>query len=210
MQVNHNDYLDILRSLRKIPIIKKVFIRLEIRYGYLLLDKKTNFLQELCQHHVSGQLKVAPEHASRTVTESMGKPSIKIFDRFREAYVRINKKLNKKQYLVPNFMSGHPGASLNDAICLAEYLRDLNFQPDQVQEFIPTPGSLSTCMYYTGIHPLTKRKMHIPKGEEKAMQRALLQFRKKENRKLVLSALKKVGRLDLIGKEKKCLIFDGK
>lgn len=208
LQVTHDDYLDILRSLRKVPGIKKVFVRSGIRYDYLLLDKNSRFLQELCQYHISGQLKVAPEHASPAVTKYMGKPSIDVFDQFRDAYMKMNKKLHKKQYLIPYFMSGHPGTTLHDAIYLAEYLRDLNFQPDQVQEFIPTPGSLSTAMYYTGIHPFTKKKVHVPKGEEKAMQRALLQFKKRENHNLVLRALKKAGRLDLVGKGKKCLIIE--
>lgn len=206
LKVSHANYLKLLRRLRDIPGVKKVFVRSGLRYDYLLLDKDRTFLTELCKHHISGQLKVAPEHASHSVTTLMGKPSINVFDSFRKEYESINKALDKKQYLIPYFMSGHPGTTLRDAVTLAEYLRDMNFQPDQVQEFIPTPGSLSTSMYYTGINPFTKKKVHIPRGEEKAMQRALLQYKKPENRNLVLQALKIIGREDLIGFGPKALI----
>lgn len=206
LRVSHVDYRNLLRSLRKLPGIKKVYVRSGLRYDYLMLDPDNAFLTELCRHHISGQLKVAPEHASKTVTDWMGKPSIAVFDRFRKLYHETNKRLGLKQYLVPYFMSGHPGSSLQDAIQLAEYMRDSNLHPDQVQEFIPTPGSLSTCMYYTGLDPLTKRRVHVPKGEEKAFQRALLQYNKPENLTLVLRALKLAGRLDLIGKGRKCLV----
>ncbi len=209
LNVSHKDYLQLLRSVRKLPGIKKVFIRSGLRYDYLMLDKGSSFLKELCEYHISGQLKVAPEHASAKATALMGKPSIAEYDRFREKYERMNESLAKKQYLVPYFMSGHPGTTLNDAVFLAEYMRDQNFQPDQVQEFIPTPGSLSTCMYYTGLEPFTKKTVHIPKGEEKAMQRALLQYKKPANRELVLQALRKTGRFDLIGTGRKCLVTHG-
>lgn len=206
LEVTHRDYLQLLRTIRKIPGIKKVFVRSGIRYDYLLLDRDPTFLEELCRYHISGQLKVAPEHASPRVNAIMGKPPISVYDKFRERFKKMNEKLDKKQYLIPYFMSGHPGTSLEDAIILAEYLRDTNFQPDQVQEFIPTPGSLSTCMYYSGLDPLTGRKVYIPKGEEKAMQRALLQYKKPENRRLVLRALEIAGREDLIGRGRGCLI----
>ncbi len=206
LEVDHSDYLQLLRSVRKIPKIKKVFVRSGLRYDYLLLDKKSPFLYELCEHHISGQLKVAPEHAAPNVTSLMGKAPITVFDQFHQAYSAANKRLNKKQYLIPYFMSGHPGTTLPDAIYLAEYLRDFGFQPDQVQEFIPTPGSLSTCMYYTGIDPFTYKKVHVPDAEERLLQRALLQYKKPENYPLVLAALKKAGRQDLIGTRKECLI----
>ncbi|QNB45703.1 YgiQ family radical SAM protein [Thermanaerosceptrum fracticalcis] len=206
LEVDHTDYLHLLRSLRKIPKIKKVFVRSGLRYDYLLLDKKSPFLLELCEHHISGQLKVAPEHAAPKVTSIMGKSPITVFDQFHQAYHATNKRLKKKQYLIPYFMSGHPGTTLTDAIYLAEYLRDFGFQPDQVQEFIPTPGSLSTCMYYTGLDPFTYQKVHVPDPEERILQRALLQYKKPENYPLVLSALKKAGRQDLIGTGKECLI----
>jgi len=209
LEVTHQDYLQLLKALRKIPGIKKVFIRSGIRYDYVLLDKNPAFLEELCRYHVSGQLKVAPEHASPRVTALMGKPSIAVYDRFRARYEEVNRKLRKKQYLIPYFMSGHPGTTLEDAILLAEYLRDTNFQPDQVQEFIPTPGSLSTCMYYTGLDPFTGRKVHVPRGEEKAMQRALLQYNKPENHRLVIKALEIAGREDLIGTGRHCLVAPG-
>lgn len=199
LRVSHNDYLELLRALRRLPGVKKVFIRSGLRYDYLLLDKNETFLRELCQHHISGQLKVAPEHAAAGVTSCMGKPPIAVYDRFKEKYGRINQKLTKKQYLIPYFMSGHPGTMLKEAVELAEYLRDSSFRPEQVQEFIPTPGSLSTCMYYTGLNPFSGKKVHVPKGEEKAMQRALLQYNKPENQPLVRRALELTGREDLIG-----------
>lgn len=206
LRVDHSDYLRLLRALRKLPGVKKVFVRSGVRYDYLLLDKNSSFLQELCQHHISGQLKVAPEHASLKVTTFMGKPPIALFNQFKDLYQKANEKLKKKQYLIPYFMSGHPGTTLKDAVYLAEYLRDIHFQPEQVQEFIPTPGSISTCMYYTEMDPFSKKKIHIPKGEEKALQRALLQFKKPQNYSLVLRALKQADRKDLIGYGSKCLI----
>ncbi len=205
--VDHSEYLELLRKLREIPEIKKVFIRSGIRYDYLILDKNEEFFYELCEHHVSGQLKVAPEHVADRVLEKMGKPKRKVYDKFVKKFYDINKKLNKEQYLVPYLMSSHPGSDLNAAIELALYLKELNYTPQQVQDFYPTPGTLSTCMFYTGIDPRTMKKVYVPKTpKEKAMQRALLQYRKKENYKLVYEALKLANREDLIGYGKECLI----
>ena len=205
--VDHSEYLALLRKLRKIPEIKKVFIRSGIRYDYLMLDKNDDFFYELCEHHVSGQLKVAPEHVVDRVLEKMGKPQRKVYDRFVKKFYEINKKLNKEQYLVPYLISSHPGSDLNAAIELALYLKELNYTPQQVQDFYPTPGTLSTCMFYTEIDPRTMKRVYVPKSpKEKAMQRALLQYRKKENYKLVYEALKAAKREDLIGYGDKCLI----
>lgn len=205
LRVSHSDYLELLRALRRLPKVKKVFVRSGLRYDYLLLDKNDTFLKELCQHHISGQLKVAPEHAAACVTSCMGKPPISVFNKFKEKYKKTNHALNKNQYLIPYFMSGHPGTTLKESVEMAEYLRDSKFQPQQVQEFIPTPGSLSTCMYYTGLDPFNGKHIHVPKGEEKAMQRALLQYSKPENQSLVRRALELTGRCDLIGWDKKHL-----
>lgn len=207
LEVDHSEYLELLRKLREIPEIKKVFIRSGIRYDYLMLDKNDDFFAELCKHHVSGQLKVAPEHVVDRVLEKMGKPQRKVYDRFVKKFYEINKKIGKEQYLVPYMISSHPGSDLNAAIELAEYIRDMNYTPQQVQDFYPTPGTLSTCMFYTELDPRTMKRVHVPKtAKEKAMQRALLQFRKKENYKLVYEALKLAHREDLIGYGKKCLI----
>lgn len=207
LKIDHSEYLDILREVRKIPEIKKVFIRSGIRYDYLMLDKNDEFFKELCEHHVSGQLKVAPEHVSHHVLKRMGKPNRKVYDEFVKKFYGINKKLKKEQYLVPYLISSHPGSDLNSAIELAEYLRDLNYIPLQVQDFYPTPGTLSTCMFFTELDPRTMEKIYVPKtAREKAMQRALLQYGKKENYKIVYQALKEAGREDLIGFNKKCLI----
>ncbi len=205
--VDHTEYLDMLRKLREIPEIKKVFIRSGIRYDYLILDKNEAFFKELCQHHVSGQLKVAPEHVSDRVLSKMGKPGRKVYDRFVKKFYEINKNLGKEQYLVPYMISSQPGSELKDAIELAEYLRDNGISPEQVQDFYPTPGTLSTCMFYTGLDPRTMEPVYVPKNpKEKAMQRALLQYRRKENYELVYHALKLAGRDDLIGFGPKCLI----
>ncbi|MCX7711076.1 MAG: YgiQ family radical SAM protein [Clostridia bacterium] len=205
--VDHSEYLGLLKKLREMPGVKKVFIRSGIRYDYLMLDKNDDFFYELCEHHVSGQLKVAPEHVVDRVLDKMGKPTRKVYDKFVKKFYEINKKINKEQYLVPYMISGHPGSDLNAAIELAEYLRDMGYTPEQVQDFYPTPGTLSTCMYYTGIDPRTMRKVYVPRTpREKAMQRALLQYRKKENYILVHDALVEAGREDLIGFGKKCLI----
>lgn len=207
VKFDHSEYLDILRTIRNIKGIKKVFVRSGIRYDYLMNDKDDTFFKELCQYHISGQLKVAPEHISNNVLRQMGKPDKEIYLKFAEKYKRINDKLGMDQYLVPYLMSSHPGSTLKDAIELAEYLRDINHQPEQVQDFYPTPGTVSTCMYYTGINPLTGEEVYVPKtDEEKRMQRALLQYKNPNNYDIVYKALVKAGRLDLIGYDKKCLI----
>lgn len=205
--VDHSDYLRLLREIRKIPGVKKVFVRSGIRYDYLLYDRNDAFLNELCKFHISGQLKVAPEHISDRVLQKMGKPGRNVYERFVKKYHDINKKLNKKQFLVPYLMSSHPGSDLYAAIELAEYIRDMGYNPEQVQDFYPTPGSLSTCMYYTGLDPRNMERVYIPKSpHEKALQRALLQFREPRNYKLVHEALVKAGREDLIGYGRECLI----
>ncbi|KRQ87995.1 hypothetical protein ABG79_00160 [Caloramator mitchellensis] len=207
LEVNHDEYLDILQEIRKLPRVKKVFIRSGIRYDYLIYDKNTKFFEELVKHHISGQLKVAPEHVNDEVLFCMGKPSKKVYERFEKKYHELNKKLNLKQYLVPYLMSSHPGSDLSAAVELAEYIRDLGYNPEQVQDFYPTPGSLSTTIYYTGVNPITGKKVYVPKDpEEKKMQRALLQYRDPKNYELVYKALVKSGRTDLIGYSKKCLI----
>lgn len=206
LHADHSDYIDLLRSLRQLPKVKKVFIRSGIRYDYLLLADD-DFLRELCEHHVSGQLKIAPEHVSERVTRLMGKSGKAVYLKFAEAFRRMNQKIGKEQYLVPYFMSSHPGATLKDAVELAEFIRDLKYRPEQVQDFIPTPGSLSTCMYYTGINPLTNETVYVAKdAKEKQMQRALLQYRDPKNYQLVYQALVKADRQDLIGYAPKCLI----
>lgn len=206
LRADHSSYMELLRKLRRLPGIKKVFIRSGIRFDYLMLAKDY-FLRELCQHHISGQLKIAPEHVSDKVTRLMGKSGSRIYRRFVEKFNRINQQLGKKQYLVPYFMSGHPGSRLEDAIELAEFIRTMGYHPEQVQDFIPTPGTLSTCMWYTGINPLTGQQVYSAKSpEEKAMQRALMQFWLKKNYGLVHRALEKAGRGDLIGCGPACLI----
>ena len=207
MNTDHSDYLELLRKLRALPGVKKVFVRSGIRFDYLLEDKDDAFFRELVEHHVSGQLKVAPEHISDTVLERMGKPRRSVYERFVKQYERINEKLGNKQFLVPYLMSSHPGSTLKEAVELAEYLRDLNYMPEQVQDFYPTPSTLSTVMYYTGIDPRDKSKVYVCRNpHEKAMQRALIQYRKPQNYELVKEALLKAGREDLIGFDKKCLI----
>ena len=207
LDTDHSDYLRLLRELRALPGIKKVFIRSGIRYDYLMAGKYKEFLSELCEHHVSGQLKVAPEHVSRPVIEAMQKSGKESFLKFLAAFRRENDRLGKEQYLVPYLMCSHPGSSLPDAIELAEFLRDIGYHPEQVQEFIPTPGSLSTVMYYTGIHPLTGKPIFVPKTtEQRQTQRALLQYRHPKNRRMVAQALRKAGRGDLIGFGKECLL----
>ena len=206
LNADHSEYLEILRNARRAPGVKKVFIRSGVRFDYMMLDGKSGFLRELCEHHISGQLKVAPEHVSKNVLALMGKPGIRAYDAFCEKFLKENIALGKKQYLVPYLISGHPGSLLSDAVQLAEYLHEKRINPEQVQDFYPTPGTLSTCMYYTGIDPLTMSRVHVPSGEEKIMQRALLQYRKPENRQLVIKALRLTGRTDLIGYDKKCLI----
>ncbi len=207
LKVDHTDYLDILKEARKLPGIKKVFVRSGLRYDYIMYDKNKDFFEELIQHHISGQLKVAPEHVDDRVLIRMGKPSRELYDEFVNEYQKINQKYHKDQYLVPYLMSSHPGSTLDAAITLAEYLRDIGHMPEQVQDFYPTPGTASTCMYYTGIDPFNNEKVYVPKDpHEKAMQRALMQYRLPQNYDLVYEALTKAGRHDLIGFGKKCLI----
>lgn len=207
MDISHTKYLNLLRKLRKLPGVKKVFIRSGIRFDYLIADSDDTFFYELCKYHISGQLKVAPEHVSDNVLKYMGKPKNEVFNKFSEKFYEINKKIGKKQYLVPYLMSSHPGSTLRDAIKLAEYLKLHNINPQQVQDFYPTPGTISTCMFYTGLDPFTMKKVYVPNTpKEKAMQRALLQFRVPENYKLVYEALTKAGRTDLIGYHDRCLI----
>lgn len=209
VKVDHGDYLDLLRKLRALPKIKKVFIRSGIRFDYLIADKDETFFKELVTHHVSGQLKVAPEHCSEEVLKRMGKPSAKVYEKFKKRFYEITESVGKKQFLVPYLMSSHPGSTLNDAIELALFLKREGMHPEQVQDFYPTPGTVSTCMFYSGYDPFTMEKVYVPKtAEEKAEQRALLQYFKPENKKIVLSALKKAGRYDLIGTGKNCLVSD--
>lgn len=207
LKVDHSDYLKLLRKLRELPNVKKVFIRSGIRFDYLIYDNDRTFLRELCEHHVSGQLKVAPEHISDAVLEKMGKPGVDVYNRFVKAYKDMNEKIGKKQYLVPYLMSSHPGSTLKEAVELAEFLRDLGYMPEQVQDFYPTPSTISTCMYYTGLDPATLKPVYVTTNpHEKAMQRALIQYRNPKNYDLVHEALVKAGREDLIGFDKKCLI----
>ncbi len=207
LKVNHEDYLALLRKLRELPKVKKVFIRSGIRFDYLIYDKDRTFLRELCEHHVSGQLKVAPEHVCDAVLSKMGKPSRGVYDTFINEYKKMNARLGKEQYVVPYLMSSHPGSTMKEAVELAEYLRDLGYMPEQVQDFYPTPSTISTCMYYTGLDPRTMEPVYVPKSpHEKAMQRALIQYRNPKNYELVEEALKLAHREDLIGYDKKCLI----
>ena len=207
LDADHRDYVSLLRKLRDIPKVKKVFIRSGIRFDYLLADKKQEFLRELCEYHVSGQLKVAPEHVAGPVLSLMGKPEHKVYEEFTRQFYKMNEGIGKEQYLVPYLMSSHPGSTLKEAVELAEYCRDLGYMPEQVQDFYPTPSTLSTCMYYTGVDPRTMQKVYVPKSpHEKAMQRALIQYRNPELYDLVIEALHKAGRSDLIGFGSKCLV----
>ena len=207
LDADHRDYVSLLRKLRDIPKVKKVFIRSGIRFDYLLADKKQEFLRELCEYHVSGQLKVAPEHVAGPVLSLMGKPEHKVYEEFTRQFYKMNEKIGKEQYLVPYLMSSHPGSTLKEAVELAEYCRDLGYMPEQVQDFYPTPSTLSTCMYYTGVDPRTMQKVYVPKSpHEKAMQRALIKYRNPELYDLVIEALHKAGRSDLIGFGPKCLV----
>jgi len=206
LEADHSDYLSLLRKLRSLPKVKKVFIRSGIRFDYLLAAKD-EFLEELCRYHISGQLKIAPEHVAEKVTSLMGKSGRDVYVRFARAFKKMNEKINSKQYLVPYFMSSHPGATLREAVELAEFIRDLNYRPEQVQDFIPTPGTPSTCMYYSGIDPLTGKQVYTAKdAHEKKMQRALMQYRDPKNYHLVHEALIRAKRQDLIGFGPKCLI----
>ncbi len=207
LKVDHSDYLKLLRKLRNLPNVKKVFIRSGIRFDYLMQEKDDSFIKELCEHHVSGQLKVAPEHICDTVLRLMGKPGNSVYESFRDKYIAVNKKLGKEQYIVPYLISSHPGSTLKEAVELAEYLRDMGYMPEQVQDFYPTPSTISTCMYYTGLDPRTMEEVYVPKSpHEKAMQRALIQYRNPKNYDLVIEALRKAGREDLIGFGKSCLV----
>lgn len=207
LDADHTDYMMLLRKIRSVPGVKKVFIRSGIRFDHLLRDENGEFFAELVKYHISGQLKVAPEHCVDNVLDYMGKPHNEVYERFVEKYRRLNQKYDKEQYIVPYLMSSHPGSTLEDAVALAEYLHKTGRQPEQVQDFYPTPGTLSTCMYYTGIDPRTMREVYVPRTfHEKAMQRALLQWKRPEKKRLVIEALKKTGREDLIGFHKWCLV----
>lgn len=207
LQVSHIEYLEILKELRNLPKVKKVFIRSGIRFDYLMEDESDEFFTELVNHHVSGQLRVAPEHCSAAVLDKMGKPYIKTYKAFQEKFYKITKKANKEQYLVPYLMSSHPGSTVKDGVELALFLKEENIKPDQVQDFYPTPGTISTAMYYTEINPYTMEKVYVPKSQrEKAMQRALLQYYNPKNKDTVIKALQLAGRTDLIGKGKNCLV----
>lgn len=207
LKADHKDYVRLLRKLREIPKVKKVFIRSGIRFDYVMADPDDTFFRELCAYHVSGQLKVAPEHVSDAVLSRMGKPENKVYQAFVKKYKRINQELGKDQYLVPYLMSSHPGSTLKEAVELAEYLRDLGYMPEQVQDFYPTPSTISTCMYYTGVDPRDMKPVYVPKNpHEKAMQRALIQYRDPKNYDLVMEALKKAGRMDLVGYDRHCLL----
>lgn len=207
LRADHSDYIALLRKLRALPKVKKVFIRSGIRFDYVLADKKSTFLEELCRYHVSGQLKVAPEHVSDPVLACLGKPKAAVYQEFCRQYKKMNERLGLKQYLVPYLMSSHPGSTMKEAVELAEYCRDLGYMPEQVQDFYPTPSTISTCMYYTGLDPRTMAAVYVPKDpREKEMQRALIQYRNPANRVLVREALLKAGREDLIGYGPKCLL----
>lgn len=207
LKVDHSDYVELLRKLRRIPDVKKVFVRSGIRFDYVMADTDDTFMEELCKYHISGQLRVAPEHITDNVLRLMGKPENSVYEAFLKKYSAINSRLGKEQYAIPYLMSSHPGSTLDDAIALAEYIRDLGYMPEQVQDFYPTPSTLSTCMYYTGYDPRTMEKVYVPTNpHEKAMQRALIQYRNPKNYDLVLEALRLAGRTDLIGFDKKCLI----
>ena len=209
VKVDHSDYLKLLRELRQLPKIKKVFIRSGIRFDYLIADQNEEFFKELVTHHTSGQLKVAPEHCSDNVLKYMGKPRISVYNRFEKRFYELTKSIGKKQYLVPYLMSSHPGSTLNDAVELSLFLKRNRLRPEQVQDFYPTPGTVSTCMFYTGLDPYTLEPVYVPRTpEEKAEQRALLQYFKPENKLIVLSALKKIKRFDLIGTGENCLVAD--
>lgn len=207
LEVSHTEYLDLLKELRELEGVKKVFIRSGIRYDYLMMDNNDEFLMQLIKHHISGQLKVAPEHTEDNVLKLMNKPPFRVYKEFKTKFDKLNQKLGKKQYLVPYLISSHPGCTLTDAVRLAEYLKSINYMPEQVQDFYPTPSTKSTCMYYTGLNPDTMEEIFVPRSkEDKKMQRALLQYRKKENYDIVHKALELAGRKDLIGFGANCLI----
>ena len=207
LEIDHSDYIALLRKLRSLPKVKKVFVRSGIRFDYAIHDKNPQFIKELCEHHVSGQLKVAPEHVSDEVLRLMGKPENAVYEKFIKKYKQMNEKAGKQQFVVPYLMSSHPGSTMKEAVKLAEYIRDLGYMPEQVQDFYPTPATISTCMYYTGLDPRTMEKVYVPKSaHEKEMQRALIQYRNPANYDLVVEALKIAKRTDLIGYSKECLV----
>ena len=207
MVVDESGYTQLLRDLRQLPGVKKVFVRSGIRFDYTMADTSDEFLRELLEHHVSGQLRVAPEHVSDSVLSVMGKPSRAVYDAFCRKFERLNREYGLKQYVVPYLISSHPGSTMKEAVDLAEAVRDMGYMPEQVQDFYPTPSTMSTCMYYTGVDPRTMQPIYVARDpHEKAMQRALIQYRKPENYKLVREALEKAGRRDLIGYTKHCLI----
>ena len=207
LDADHSEYTELLRRLRKLPKVKKVFVRSGIRYDYMLQDKNQDFFRELVNYHISGQLKVAPEHCVASVLDYMGKPHFDVFEKFWRKYQKLNEADHKEQYLVPYLMSSHPGCTLEDTVRLAEFLHRTGHQPEQVQDFYPTPGTISTCMYYTGIDPRDMTPVYVTRSpHDKALQRALLQWGRRELRPLVIEALEKAERTDLIGYEEKCLI----
>ncbi len=207
LEIDHSDYIALLRKLRSLPKVKKVFVRSGIRFDYAIHDKNPQFIKELCEHHVSGQLKVAPEHVSDEVLRLMGKPENAVYEKFIKKYKQMNEKAGKQQFVVPYLMSSHPGSTMKEAVKLAEYIRELGYMPEQVQDFYPTPATISTCMYYTGLDPRTMEKVYVPKSaHEKEMQRALIQYRNPANYDLVVEALKIAKRTDLIGFSKECLV----
>ncbi len=211
LEVDHSEFLDVLRAARKVKNVKKVFIRSGIRYDYLLLEKDPTVLKELVKYHISGQLKIAPEHINNKTLKQMGKPGREVYEKFVDKYNKVNKELGMKQYLVPYFISSHPGCTIHGALELALYMKKHNIRPRQVQDFYPTPGTLSTCMFYTGKNPLTNEKVFIPKTyEEKQTQRAFMQYYKPENKERIRKALIKIGRTDLIGPYENCLVFEKK
>jgi uncharacterized radical SAM protein YgiQ len=207
LKVDHSDYVELLRKLRRVPKVKKVFIRSGIRFDYLLADKSDTFFRELVKYHISGQLKVAPEHVAGPVLEKMGKPEHSVYLRFTEKYKQMNETCGMNQFLVPYLMSSHPGSTMKEAVELACYLRDLGYMPEQVQDFYPTPSTISTCMYYTGLDPRTMQPVYVEKNpHRKALQRALIQYRRPENYEMVCEALRIAGRTDLIGFGPNCLV----
>jgi uncharacterized radical SAM protein YgiQ len=207
IKVSHTEYLDMLSKVEKIDGVKKVFIRSGIRFDYLMLDKDEKFFKKLVRDHVSGQLKVAPEHCSSRVLAMMGKPDFSVYEKFKKRFFEITKEYGKEQYLVPYLMSSHPGSTLKDAVELALYLKKSGYSPEQVQDFYPTPGTASTVMYYAEIDPFTEKKVYVAKDyEDKKMQRALLQWNRRENHEIVRAALTKCGRIDLIGLGENCLV----
>lgn len=207
LKADHGEYLEILREIRELPKVRKVFVRSGLRYDYMMLDRDETFFRELVEHHVSGQLKVAPEHCSASVLDYMGKPHIGVFERFAGRFYKLTEQAGKKQFLVPYLMSSHPGSTLKDAVELALFLKKHRMRPEQVQDFYPTPGTASTCMFYTGLDPKTMKPVHVPRSaEEKAMQRALLQYFDPKNHAQVIRALRRAGRADLIGTGPHCLV----